>query len=290
MIWNLGSINADNFYYLPHLPAGGETLAAHKFQQGLGGKGANMSVAAARAAARIAHIGAVGSDGKWAIDRLLEYGVDTRHIVQVSEPTGHANINVDAVGENNIVLYPGANHLISDAVIGAALTEASPRDYLLMQNETNGQLYAARTAKTLGMLLAYAAAPFSADAVMRIIDQIDLLVMNAVEAAQLEEATSQALVELPVQDIVITLGSDGCKWVSKREETTYSFPAYTVDVVDTTGAGDTFTGYLLAGLDRGLAMREALDLAMQAGALMVSREGTADVIPDLKEIQDHGFS
>ena len=121
-------------------------------------------------------------------------------------------------------------------------------------------------------------------------DQIDLLVMNEVEAAQLEQATGQTLDDLPVDEIVVTLGAKGCKWVSNTGEATQQFPAYAIDVVDTTGAGDTFTGYLVAGLDRGLPMADAIDLALRAAALMVSREGTADVIPDLKEIQDHGFS
>ncbi len=290
MIWNLGSINADNFYHLTHLPAAGETIAAQRFHQGLGGKGANMSVAAARAAARVAHIGAVGKDGKWAVDRLLEYGVDTRHIAAVGVATGHANINVDARGENNIVLFPGANHAITEQMIGAALSEASSGDFLLMQNETNGQGYAARTARALGLRFAYAAAPFSADAVQAVIKQIDLLVLNAVEAAQLQEAMGQQLEDLPISDIVVTLGADGCKWVSNTGKSVSEFPAYPVDVVDTTGAGDTFTGYLVAGLDRGMAMQDAIDLALRAGALMVAREGTADVIPDLKEIQDHDFS
>lgn len=290
MIWNLGSINTDNVYFVPHLPGPGETLAADRFQQGLGGKGANMSVAAARAASHVVHIGAVGRDGKWAIDRLLEYGVDTRHIAVLTEPTGHANINVDAGGENNIVLYPGANRSVSDQMIGAALTEAGPGDLLLMQNETSGQQFAVETAKTLGLRVAYAAAPFAAKAVEAVIEHVDLLILNAVEALQLEEATGQKLDALDVDEIVITLGAKGCKWVSNKGNRTQDFPAYAAQVLDTTGAGDTFTGYLVAGLDRGLPMTEAIHLALRAGALMVSREGTADVIPDLKEIQDHDFS
>ncbi|MEW9920541.1 ribokinase [Marimonas sp. MJW-29] len=289
MIWNLGSINVDNFYHLTHLPAPGETIAATRFHQGLGGKGANMSVAAARAAARVAHLGAVGPDGKWAVERLLEYGVDTRHIATVGTATGHANINVDAGGENNIVIFPGANHAISEAMIGAALAEASPGDFLLMQNETCGQAYAAATAKTLGLRFAYAAAPFSAAAVQEVLHYIDLLVLNAVEAAQLVEATGRDITELPIDDVVITLGADGCKWVSNKQGTVERYPAHPVDVVDTTGAGDTFTGYLVAAIDRGLPMDQAIDLGMRAAALMVAREGTADVIPDLKEIQDHDF-
>ena len=290
MIWNLGSINVDNFYHLSHLPVAGETLAALRYHKGLGGKGANMSVAAARAAARVAQIGAVGQDGGWTVQRLLEYGVDTRHIAEVSAPTGHANIHIDAQGENNIVLVPGANQEITVAMIGAALSEASAGDFLLMQNETSGQAYAAKVGKTLGLRLAYAAAPFSAESVQAILGQIDLLMLNAVEAEQLAAATGQRIEDFPVDDIVITLGADGARHVSNKAKTDISIPAYRIDAVDTTGAGDTFSGYLVAGLDRGMPMADAIDLAMRAGALMVAREGTADVIPDLKEIQDHDFS
>ncbi|MBM1555388.1 ribokinase [Sulfitobacter mediterraneus] len=289
MIWNLGSINADNFYRVPHLPEPGETLAATGFDRGLGGKGANMSVAAARAAARVMHIGAVGADGAWAKDRLLEYGVDTQHIFVVAPATGHANICVDPAGENSIVLYPGANHTITEQMIGAALAEASPGDILLMQNETLGQQFAAETAQTLGLRVAYAAAPFDAEAVAGLAHIADLLILNEVEAAQLLAATGQELSNLPVDDVVVTLGGDGCKWVSNKGDITQTYAAYPADPVDTTGAGDTFTGYLLAGLDRGMDMADAIDLAMRAGALMVARHGTADVIPDLKEILDHDF-
>ncbi|MFG6529289.1 MULTISPECIES: ribokinase [unclassified Sulfitobacter] len=289
MIWNLGSINADNFYLLAHLPGPGETISARNFRQGLGGKGANMSVAAARAGTRVMHVGALGADGGWALERLLEYGVETAHITLMEGVTGHANIAVDLEGENNIVIFPGTNHEITDEMIGAALSEASSGDWLLMQNETNGQRFAARTAKTLGLRLAYAAAPFDADAVTAILEQIDLLVLNEVEAAQLRAATGGELRQLPIDDIVVTLGAGGCEWVSNKAHLVESFPAYQVDAVDTTGAGDTFTGYLLAGLDRGMTMPQAIDLAMRAGALMVTRHGTADVIPDLKEIRDHDF-
>lgn len=289
MIWNLGSINADNFYHLPHLPAPGETIAATRFHQGLGGKGANMSVAAARAGARVAHIGAVGPEGHWAVNRLLEYGVDTPHIAVSETPTGHANICVDTAGENSIVLFPGSNHAVTDQMIGAALAEASPGDVLIMQNETSGQHFAAQTARRLDLRVFYAAAPFSAAAVKSVLHEIDLLVLNAVEAEQLQAATGQTLEALPVDDIVVTLGSEGCKWVSNKGNTTFEFAAYKVEPRDTTGAGDTFTGYLAAGLDRGMPMTDAIDLAMRAGALMVTREGTADVIPDLKDIQDQDF-
>lgn len=284
MIWNLGSINIDNFYEVPHLPAPGETLAAFSYGFGLGGKGANMSVAAARAAARVSHIGAIGAEGRWTRDRLLEYGVDTPHITQIETPTGHANIVIDHAGENSIVLFQGANVKLTEAIIGGALSEASHKDFLLMQNETNGQEYAATTAQSLGLQVVYAAAPFEAAAIERLLGRIDLLVLNEVEAAQLEAEIGKSPDALGIPDVVITLGANGCEWVSNKGKK--KFPAYPADAVDTTGAGDTFTGYLVAGLDRGMDMEAAIDLALKAGALMVMRRGTADVIPDLKEIQD----
>ncbi|MFD2738396.1 ribokinase [Sulfitobacter aestuarii] len=289
MIWNLGSINADNFYDLPHLPGPGETLTATRFRQGLGGKGANMSVAAARAGARVMHIGATGADGRWAAQRLFEYGVDIPHVAEVDSATGHANIHIDPQGENSIVIFAGANADIDEQMIGAALSEARPGDTLLLQNETSGQVYAAKTAKALGLRLIYAAAPFSAAAVAAILEDIDILVLNAVEAGQLHAATGRELDALPVGDVIVTLGSDGCKWISNTARTTRLFPAFPVVPVDTTGAGDTFTGYLASALDRSLPMPQAITLASRAGALMVTRRGTADVIPDLREVQDHDF-
>lgn len=286
-VWNLGSINVDNVYRVPHLPAPGETLSAENYRQGLGGKGANMSVAAARAAARVTHIGAVGRDGAWTVERLLEYGVDTRCITTLMEQaTGHANIVVDESGENQIVLFPGANRAVTPDMIGAALSDAAAGDVLVMQNETNGQRYAAEMAKQLGLRVVYAAAPFDADAVAQVLPFTDLLVLNQVEAEQLVAALKQDLTALGVASIVVTLGGDGCKWLDVSAGTETHMPAIPVTPVDTTGAGDTFTGYLVAALDRGMPMLQALALATQAGAMMVTRVGTADVIPDLKDIED----
>ncbi|MDD9729437.1 ribokinase [Mameliella sp. AT18] len=287
-IFNLGSINADLFYHVPHLPAPGETLAARSFTRGLGGKGANMSVAAARAAARCVHIGAVGADGAWAVDRLMEYGVYTQFISTVSEDTGNALIAVDDAGENTIILYPGANHAISTDHLAEALDGAGASDIFLTQNETNAQRAAAELASAKGMRVAYAAAPFDAKAVQAVLPLLDLLFLNAVEARQLQEATGLAPEALPVRDVIVTLGGDGACWHNTDTGETRAFPAVAVTPVDTTGAGDTFTGYVLAGLDRGLPMEQAIGQAMIAGAIMVTREGTADVIPDLRDVQDFG--
>lgn len=284
-IFNLGSINADLVYRVPHLPGAGETLAARSFSRGLGGKGANMSVAAARAGARCLHIGAVGADGGWAVERLMEYGVDTRPVATVDEVTGNAVIAVDDAGENNIIILPGANHALTEDHIARALTEATEADSFLFQNETNALRIGAERASARGMRVAHAAAPFDAASVQQVLPLLDLLFLNEVEAAQLAEATGTEAASLPLRDIIVTLGSKGCRWHNTDSGETRSFPAFKVSPVDTTGAGDTFTGYVMAGLDRGMPMEQAIRLASKAGALMVTRMGAADVIPDLKEVQ-----
>ncbi|MEO1640774.1 MAG: ribokinase [Pseudomonadota bacterium] len=282
-IWNLGSINADFVYAVPHVPGPGETLASTGRQMFLGGKGANMSVAAARAAAHVHHIGAVGADGRWAVERLLEYGVDTRNIAEIETETAQAIIMVDPAGENSIVLHPGANAEIPHATLQAALSEAQTGDWLIIQNETNLQRTAAEMGRKLGLRVAYAAAPFDADRVQAVLPHLDFLILNAVEAEQLEAATGQAPADLPVADVIVTRGADGADWYCRTSM--QHFPSIPVDPVDTTGAGDTFTGYVLAGLDRGMPMGQAIVKATKAAALMVMRHGTADVIPDLAEVQ-----
>ena len=276
-VWNLGSINIDNAYRVPHLPSAGETIRAKSHQKGLGGKGANISVAIARGAASVTHIGAVGADGAWAVERLMEYGVDTRHITKLAnEATGHANIAVADDGENQIIIYPGTNRMITDDMIGGALAVASPGDILVMQNETNGQLRAAKIAKKMGLNVVYAAAPFEAEAVTSVLPYTDLLVLNAVEANQLKAVLGRSLKDLDVHNIVVTQGGDGSCWIDALAKLKTHIPAISVASVDTTGAGDTFTGFLVAGLDRGLPMMQSLNLATQAAALMVTRFGTAD--------------
>ncbi|WP_298851347.1 ribokinase [uncultured Ruegeria sp.] len=287
-IWNLGSINADMVYDLPHLPAPGETLAAHGLDRFLGGKGANMSVAAARAGSRVSHIGAVGPDGRWAKDRLTEYGVDTRYIADAEVPTGHAIIAVDTEGENLIILYPGANHAVDVSHLGQALASANTGDLLILQNETNAQVEAAQLGHQLGLTVCYAAAPFQAQTVKAVLPYLDFLILNEIEAEQLRQETGLSAADLPVRHVIVTLGSKGARYLQQGSDPV-EFAAHKVQAVDTTGAGDTFTGYVLAGMDRGMPMEQAILQANRAAALMVTRHGTADVIPDLREVRDASF-
>ncbi|UOM37364.1 PfkB family carbohydrate kinase (plasmid) [Acuticoccus sp. I52.16.1] len=283
-LWCLGSINLDRFYHVPHIPAPGETLAARRLTTGIGGKGANMAVAAARAGARVVLIGAVGSDGAWARDRLSEWGVDTRYVASVEGPTGHAVIVLAEDGENTIVIHAGANAMLSEAPLGAAFAEAAAGDWCLIQNETTLQSEGARRARAAGLSVAYAAAPFTAEAAMTMAPLCDLMILNRVEMEQLAAATGRGPAAQGVARVVVTEGADGAVLYAADAPQGVRVAALEVEAVDTTGAGDTFTGYLLAGLAAGLAASEAMTWAAKAGALMVTRHGTADAIPTIDEV------
>ena len=281
-IWNLGGINADYVYSVPHIPTPGETLDGSNRRVFLGGKGANMSVAAARAGTHVCHIGAVGSDGRWAVDRLMEYGVDPRAIEEIETDTAHAMIFVAEDGENGIVVYPGANREIPEQTLKQALTQAETGDWFVTQNEVNLQTAGVKLAYDMGLNVAYAAAPFDAKSTEPLLPFLHFLILNEIEAKQLKAATGKGPNELNVKDVIVTKGGDGAIWFGPKGQV--HIPPVPVTPVDTTGAGDTFTGYVLAGLDRGQPMEQALATAAKAAAIMVTRHGTADVIPDLKDV------
>ena len=284
MIYNLGSINADHFYQVSHLPLPGETLAASRFATGLGGKGTNQSVAAAKAGSDVVHIGAVGPDGGWAVERIADYGVGTKFIDTVHTPTGHAIINVDDRGENAIVIYSGANSSQNIERIKTALGGATPKDILLLQNETTLQDAAAKIARERGMTVIYSAAPFSVDAVERVLPNTTVLMMNEVESQQLCAELRTDLANLSVTEMIVTKGSAGADWLQPATGKTAYVPSFSVTPVDTTAAGDTFAGYFAAGLDQGLTVVESMTLASAAAAVKVTRKGTADVIPTRAEV------
>lgn len=283
-VWNLGSINSDIVYFVPHIVAPGETLPSTGRQVFLGGKGANMSVAIARAGGVARHIGAVGHGAGWTVERLTEYGVDTRAIRRIDADPAEAVIAVAADGENSIILHQGANVEIPMDLVANALSEAQVGDWVVTQNETNAQVEALELGKRMGLKIAYAAAPFSADAVAKVLPLLDFLILNEIEMQQLRDALGKEPEELGVQSVIVTMGGKGALLVEDGKRT--QFDALPVTPVDTTGAGDTFTGYVLAGLDRGMPIGQAIGQATRAAALMVTRKGTADVIPDLAEVQE----
>jgi len=281
----LGSINLDHVHRLPHFPEPGETLQDSGYAIGLGGKGTNQAIAAHRAGGDVRLIAALGEDGGWARDRIAETGLSLAGIAQVEAATGHAVIYVDAAGENQIVIHGGANRAIPDAHIEAAIAAAAPGDWWLTQNETNGTIESTRAAKARGLRTAHVCAPFDAAAAGAILPHLDLLAVNEGEAAALAAHLGTTPEALPVPALLMTLGARGALWRAGGE--TVKVDAFATEVVDTTGAGDTFLGYALAGLDSGLPVSDALCRASAAAAIAVSRPGAAEAIPARADVDTY---
>lgn len=281
-IINIGSINIDYVHRVPHFPAAGETLRNLSYNAGLGGKGANQSIAIALASGDVAHVGRIGEDGLWAKKKLADSGVNTQHTLTDDGASGHAVIYVDNEGENTIVIHGGANETLTQAQIDDALEQANSNDWLLLQNETNMIVEAAKTAKQKGIKVAYAAAPFDAEIAAKMIEHVDLIAVNEIEAAQLAQTLNMSVDQLPVERILVTKGSKGASY--KQGDQQYEVNSFNVEAIDTTGAGDTFTGYFLARLDLGDAPETALKIASAAAAIQVTLPGAADAIPPILEV------
>lgn len=281
-IWNLGSINIDHVYRLSALPRPGETLAAQSYAQGLGGKGANQSIAAAQAGALTHHLGAMGAGDDWVAERMTAKGVCTADVRRMPDQvTGHAIILLDEAAENAIVIHPGANRAVTTVMLERPMAEIRPRDTLLLQNETSCQVEAAQIARATGARVIYSAAPFDIQAVRAILPHITILAMNAGEA---EALFAEMPSDLPVEGLLITKGAEGAEYRDLTSGKVYQQAAFPVRPVDTTGAGDTFAGYFAAALDRNEPIDRALRLASAASALKCTRQGAGDAIPKLEEV------
>lgn len=281
-IYNLGSINIDHVYRLARLPRPGETVGALAYATGLGGKGANQSVAAARAGARVIHVGAIGQGDGWVLERMAAAGVGTatvaRHPV---EATGHAIILLEASSENAIIVHAGANRALDPAVVADALAGIGPGDTLLLQNETSLQVEAAAQARAAGAQVIYSAAPFEVSAVAAVAPHVSLLALNAGEAAALQAALGRP----PVPAMLVTLGAAGAEYRDLARGTVLRQPAFRVTPVDTTGAGDCFAGSFAAARDRGEELAAALRYAAAAAAIQVTRPGAGDAMPSRAEVE-----
>jgi len=282
-IHNIGSINIDHIYRVPHLVQPGETLTSRSLDTVLGGKGANQSVAIARAGCDVQHIGKVSASDQWAVDQLATSGVKTDQIQFVSGASGHAIIQVDDAGENSIVLHGGANQMLTRDDVASGLANATSGDWVLLQNECNAldSVFSEAIAKNLSV--AFNPAPMSPAIANLPLRSCALLVLNEIEAQQLagladDAAAREALLtQYPDTTLVFTLGSRGA--VLYQRGVCEAADAFSVDVVDTTGAGDTFVGYLLAAMQQKKSPAEALRRASAAAALSVTRPGAAPSIP-----------
>ncbi len=288
-ILNFGSLNIDHTYRLPRRIQPGETLSAAMYVKGCGGKGLNQSVALARAGAQVYHAGLVGEGGDFLRQRLLDCGVNCTYLKKTDMPNGHAIIQVDPSGENAIVLYPGSNHALTPDFVDGVLAKFGPGDLLLLQNETNMVPYLIRAGRARGMDVAFNAAPMDSAVHGYPLELLRFLLVNETEGAALTgltepEAIAQAISEAyPNLELVLTLGGEGS--IYRKGDFTHFQPARKVRVLDTTGAGDAFTGYFLAGIAEGADPLYCLNLATAASALAVTRSGAADSIPAAAEVK-----
>ena len=294
---NIGSLNIDDVFAVDHFVAPGETLSTLDYRREVGGKGLNQSVALSRAGARVSHIGCIGNDGSFLKDFLRESGVDVTHVNVVNTPTGRAVIQVcqgqQNHGENSIILFGGANHAVQDEMIRQTLQQFHRDDILLLQNETSGLKTAMEVAHQLGINLAFNPAPCSAELLTSLpLHLLQFLVLNEDETYKLcnETDPAKALPALrkisPEALICITLGGQGSIMFEKSGRQTIQ-PALKVDVVNTTAAGDTFIGYLLAGISVGRDPVLCLREAAVASGICVSRQGAAASIPTRKEMLEY---
>ena len=284
-ILNIGSLNLDYVYAVPHFVEAGETLLSSRRDVFAGGKGLNQTVAAARAGAEVCHGGAVGADGDMLLDLLRDAGADVSAVARVDVPTGHAVIQVTPQGENAILILGGANRAVSPETVGIALEKVGPGDILLLQNEINGLDHIIRRAAQKGLRILFNPAPMEEAVKDLPLELLDTLIVNEGEGKALAGDMDALKAAYPNQKILLTQGSRGASlWTGS--EVIFQ-PAFPVEAVDTTAAGDCFLGYYAAALAENLPYAAALRLAAAASALSVQRQGAAPSIPLRGEVEDY---
>ncbi|WP_172121797.1 MULTISPECIES: ribokinase [unclassified Devosia] len=296
MITIFGSTNLDQIGTVTRLPSPGETVAGGTFSVSPGGKGANQALAARRAGSEVRHVSAVGNDvfAQAALELLKADGVDLNEVKIAAEPTGIAMILVDAQGENVIAVLPGANGTLSPADADAALSGLQAGSVLLLQQEIpqDATQRALELARERGAISILNTAPFL-PTTAAIAAQANILVANESEFALLC-GESHADIMVAMQDwaiqhnqtVIVTLGGDGAR--AATPEGVISVPALPITPVDTVGAGDTFCGYLAAGLDAGLSLEAAVRRATAAASLACLKPGAQPAIPRAAELEPYG--
>ena len=287
-IYNLGSLNIDYVYTVDHFVSAGETLPSEKMLVFPGGKGLNQSVALAKAGAKVLHGALVGDKGELLLQALSDAGVDTGRIEKRSGSCGHAIIQVDKNGQNCILLFAGTNRCIDKTYIEKFLLDAQKDDLILLQNEISGLNIAFEIAHQKQMQIAFNPSPFHADIQKLPLSYVKWWFCNEIEGAalfgsdDLEEIASNFVKQFPNSNLILTLGKEGSRFINA--DTCIKQPVYAVEAVDTTAAGDTFTGYFLAALTRGKSVAFSMDIAARASAIAVSRQGASASIPWLDEV------
>ncbi len=290
-----GSLNIDYTYKVDHFVKKGETLSSESLKVFSGGKGLNQSIALAKAGADIWHAGAIGSDGIFLVKELEKAGVNTEYITVLENVrTGNAIIQNDKEGDNCIILYGGANQAITKEQVNSVLEHFHSGDFLVLQNEINELPYIMGQAHKKEMKIVLNPSPMN-DRIFELpLAYVNYFVLNEIEAGQLlnmeikegfdgKELSKKLLERFPEAAIVLTLGSDGSVYLDKQNRVCQS--AFRVKTVDTTAAGDTFTGFFIGGILKKFSVGDAMEMASKAAAIAVSRAGAAPSIPLWKEAE-----
>lgn len=290
-ILNYGSLNIDYTYSVDHFVRGGETQSSKELCVFSGGKGLNQSIALSKSGAPVWHAGAVGQgDGEFLIRQLEEAGVHTEYIARVEGKTGHAIIQKAKDGGNCILLFGGANQQITEEMVDQVLEHFEAGDYLVLQNEVSQIRYMMEQAHKKEMKIVLNPSPMDEKIASYPLEYVDYFLLNEIEAGDIcgESAEGEVLLgklaeRFPGAKIVLTLGGDGSLY--REGDTTLKQGIFKVPVVDTTAAGDTFTGFFIGGLVLGQEPKEALLRAAKAAAIAVSRPGAAPSIPSKEEVE-----
>lgn len=286
-----GSANIDRTYAVEHFVKAGETLSADKMDLHCGGKGFNQAIAFARAGSDVYFAGAVGEDGGMLYDALNESGVNVDHLKRVPGPSGHAVIQVTPDGQNSIIILAGSNGAITHEDVDQVLNAFSADDLVVLQNEISSVDYIIDQAKERGMIVALNPSPFNEKIKCYDLSKVDYLLVNEVEGALLTDCDDPKKMVgaihamYPNANVVLTLGCAGSVFVS-ASGTVLSSGIYQTEAVDTTAAGDTYTGFFLSEAVKSGDIKVALKTAAIASGISVSRPGASQSIPSIQEVME----
>ena len=287
-ILNFGSLNIDKVYAVEEIVKGGETIDSISFSESVGGKGLNQSIAVAKAGGNIMHAGCVGKDGEILLQALKDNNVDTSLIKTVETASGQAIIQVDKHGQNCIILFHGANYEVDKAYIDGVMQDFAQGDILILQNEISNIDYIIEVAKAKQMKIYLNPSPINENLNKYNMQTIDGIFVNEHEGAYLadkekvEDILDSLASKYPELEIILTFGDKGAYY--RHKDINIFQPAYKVDAVDTTAAGDTFTGYFIALRQQGKSIEESLQKASKASSITVSRKGASISIPKIAEV------
>lgn len=287
-ILNMGSLNIDYVYDVDHIILPGETEATYGRNIFLGGKGINQSIALAKAGANVFHAGIIGEDGHIFLDACNKYGVNDKFIREVEGPSGHTIIQIDKNAQNSILLFGGANHKFTKEYVDEVLKKFNKGDYLLLQNEVNLLPYMVDKAYEKEMIIVFNPSPFNERIYNVDLKKISIFLLNEIEGKQITGQSNPNRILNKMQEmfpkakIVLTCGEDGATYAD--EKNVIHQPIYKVKAIDTTAAGDTFTGYFIAGMMEGKNISELLRISAKAASIAVTRKGAVNSIPNKEEV------